>query len=81
MKYYIYILFSLKSGIRYVGLTKDIDRRLKEHNGGKSKFTKGHIPWELKHFEEFATRTEAREREKYLKSGVGREYLNKILAS
>lgn len=81
MKYYVYILVSLKSGIRYVGMTEDVDKRLVQHNKGKSKFTKGHIPWELKHFEEFETRLKAREREKYLKSGVGREYLNKILAS
>jgi putative endonuclease len=81
MKYYVYILVSLKSGIRYVGMTEDVEKRLEQHNKGKSKFTKGHIPWELKYFEELETRIKAREREKYLKSGVGREYISKILAS
>ena len=41
--YYVYILFSEKSKVYYVGMTKDILARLNEHNRGKSKFTKGRI--------------------------------------
>jgi len=44
---YIYVLRSLKSKIYYVGMTKDVKTRIKEHNTGKTKFTKGHRPWEL----------------------------------
>jgi len=40
-------LKSLSSGLLYVGITEDFDRRFKEHNSGKSKFTSGHIPWIL----------------------------------
>jgi putative endonuclease len=78
--FYVYVLFSLKSGIKYVGMTENIERRLKEHNAGKSKFTKGHTPWELKYFEVCNSRQEARVKEKYFKSGIGREYINKIMA-
>jgi putative endonuclease len=45
--FYVYILKSLSSGVYYVGMAKDIQVRLKEHNSGKSKFTKGHLPFEL----------------------------------
>ena len=75
----VYVLKSLKKERRYVGMTKHLDRRLKEHNEGKNRSTKGFAPFELVHVEEFEERTEARKREKYLKSGIGREYLDSIL--
>jgi len=77
--FYVYVLRSLEKGRRYVGMTKHLDRRLKEHNEGKNRSTKGFKPFELVHVEEFEERTEARKREKYLKSGSGREYLDSIL--
>lgn len=75
----VYVLLSEVRNIRYVGITSDLNRRLNEHNSGLSKFTKAYKPWKLVCKEEFETRLEARNREKYLKSGVGREFLNKIL--
>ena len=77
--YNVYVLRSLKTNRRYVGLTNDLERRIEEHNNGKSRSTKGFLPWKLIHFEKFENRIEARKREKYLKSGIGRAYLDKIL--
>ena len=77
--FYVYVLRSIVKGRRYVGMTKHLDRRLREHNEGKNRSTKGFAPFELVYVEEFEERTEARKREKYLKSGVGREYLDNIL--
>ncbi len=57
----------------YVGLTNNLERRLKEHNSSKSKFTKAYIPWEIIHFEKAGTRKDARTREKYFKSAAGRK--------
>jgi putative endonuclease len=72
--FFVYVLVSHKSGLRfYVGMCSDVENRLKEHNVGKTKSTKGYIPWQLFYFEKFNTRKEAREREKYLKSGSGKE--------
>ena len=48
-------------------------RRLKEHNSGKMKSTKGYIPWEMLQVETYETRQKARNREKYLKSGIGKQ--------
>ncbi|MDX1910530.1 MAG: GIY-YIG nuclease family protein, partial [Saprospiraceae bacterium] len=75
MGWKVYVLKSLKSDVRYVGMSEDLARRLEEHNAGKSKFTSGFIPWELVYFEEANSRQEARAREKYLKSAAGRRFL------
>ena len=77
--YNVYVLRSLKTNRRYVGLTNNLDRRVKEHNNGINRSTKGFLPWKFIHFEKFENRIEARKREKYLKSGTGRAYLDKIL--
>ena len=72
---YIYVLKSVKSRIHYLGMTKDLENRLKEHNAGKTKFTKGHIPWELVYRETTSDFAEGRVREKYLKSSAGKKWL------
>jgi len=77
---FVYILRSLKNGKRYIGSTrKNPVERLKEHNEGMSRFTKGNKPFILIRQEEYATITEARQRENFLKSGVGRKFLDDIL--
>ncbi|MBI5732589.1 GIY-YIG nuclease family protein [Candidatus Jorgensenbacteria bacterium] len=78
--YYVYIIQSLKKDTSYyTGLTSDIERRLKEHNKSDTKTTRSNKPWKLIYIEKFENRPAARIREKYLKSGVGREFRNKIL--
>lgn len=79
-QYFVYVIKSQKDGRLYKGMTSDLDRRIKEHNLGLNKSTKSYFPWVLVYFEQFETRKDARNREKYLKSGIGREYLNNILA-
>ena len=44
---YVYVLESQTNSTWYVGMTKNLEVRLKEHNAGKSKFTKGHMPWKV----------------------------------
>ena len=74
---FVYVLKSEKSDLFYVGITINIENRLKEHNQGKSKFTKGHLPWKLIYFEESEDGKSARKREKYLKSTAGKRWLKK----
>ena len=57
--YYAYVLRSEKDKRLYKGHTNDLKARLKAHNSGLSKSTKGYIPWKLVYFEEFKTRQEA----------------------
>ena len=60
-------------------MTNDIERRLKEHNSGKSIYTKKYISWKLVYEEELTNRNEAREKEKYFKSASGRRRIKSIL--
>ncbi len=69
--FFVYILKSLKDKGYYVGLTSKLVNRLDYHNKGYVRSTKARKPFELLYSEEFVTRTEAREREKYLKSYEG----------
>ena len=73
--YVVYVLQSETYKRMYVGMTNDLERRIKEHNNGKTKSTRYYKPWKVLFIESFSTRLEAREREKYLKSGIGREYI------
>lgn len=72
---YIYIIKSCKDGRFYVGMTQNIDKRINEHNSGRTKSTKGYVPWKLFFFEIFPDRKSARAREKYLKSGFGKQWI------
>ena len=79
MEYFVYVLKSIKDGRLYKGQTSNLNKRLKQHTRGENKSTKGFMPWELVYFEIFQTREEAVLREKYFKSGSGREFLKKKL--
>lgn len=77
---YVYVLKSLRNGKRYTGSTDLLPmERLKEHNYGASQFTKRNRPFVLIYHENHPSKTEARKRENFLKSGVGRKYLDEIL--
>ncbi len=77
--YYVYILRSEKDGNFYTGMTNDLQRRLHEHNGGFVNSTKARIPFELLYSETFVSREQARTKEKWFKSGGGREFRNSLL--
>ena len=51
----------------YLGWTTDINRRLEEHNSGKSPYTKSRGPWELVGYEKFPCIDEAKKRERAFK--------------
>ena len=75
--WFAYALRSEKDGGLYVGMTSNVGKRLAEHNRGYNRSTKSRIPFSLIYFEECSSRSEAREREKYLKSGIGRDFLKR----
>jgi len=76
--YYVYAIYSLHRNYIYVGLTNDITRRVAEHNNGYNKTTKPYLPFKTLRVEVFPNRPEARKREKYLKSGVGKQFLKSL---
>jgi putative endonuclease len=76
--FFVYILQN-KNGKTYTGYTsKDVAERLAEHNGGCNTFTKYYKPWKLVYYEQFTCEKCARNREKFLKTGVGKKIV-KIL--
>ncbi|MEK7631755.1 MAG: GIY-YIG nuclease family protein [Patescibacteria group bacterium] len=65
--FYVYLLKSLKRSEYYVGSTRDLQRRIEEHNDGKSPATKRYKPWQLVYYEAFKEEQIARMREHNLK--------------
>lgn len=66
--FYVYILKSDKDKELYTGSTNDLKRRLKEHNAGKVVSTKTRKPFQLVYYEAFRDESEARRREKVIKT-------------
>ena len=74
--YTVYLLYSPQFSKSYVGYTSDLAARLISHNMlGHKGWTLKYRPWELVYTEEFNTKKEAMDREKWFKSGVGREFI------
>ena len=77
--HYVYVLESSIDGNKYVGMTKDLRRRLKEHNGGESIATRSRRPLALIYYEAGLSYKDAATREKYYKTTGGRRSLAKRL--
>jgi putative endonuclease len=78
--FYIYVLRSLKNNKRYTGFSSQEPlKRLDEHNSGKNSYTRRNRPFALLHIEEFCSEEHARRRERFLKTGQGRRFLDKII--
>ncbi len=74
--FFAYILRNPK-GVLYKGSTDNLEKRVFQHNSddGFKSFTGKRGPWKLVHSEKFETRKEAEVRERFFKSGKGREFL------
>ncbi len=77
--YCVYVLRSEKNGKFYIGCTDNLDRRLKEHNSGKSKYTRNKGPWSVEYIEKFETLREARQRERQIKSWKKRKSIENLI--
>jgi len=73
--YCIYVISSVSRKYVYVGLTNNLARRIKQHQDGKERTTAPYRPFQIILTEKHLTRNIARNREKYLKSGVGKEWI------
>ena len=75
MFYYVYILQSLKDRNFYVGYTKDLKERVKQHNSGMTYSTKNRRPLKLVYYEACLNEEDAKHREKYLKTSWGKRFI------
>jgi predicted GIY-YIG superfamily endonuclease len=71
---FVYVIRSEKNGMRYVGSTSDVVRRVATHNSGGSEFTAPHRPWSILASVEFPSEQAALRFERYLKTGSGRAF-------
>ena len=76
----VYVLKSIKDNATYVGMAINANARLREHNSGKNRYTKGHMPWQIIYSETLPDWAAARVREKYLKSTAGKNWLQKKMS-
>ncbi|MBI2449980.1 MAG: GIY-YIG nuclease family protein [Candidatus Nealsonbacteria bacterium] len=79
--YFVYVIKSKKDKKRYTGITNNLTRRINQHNHGSkaTPSTKNRGPFDLIYCEKVENSDVARKREKYLKSGIGREFLKKFI--
>ncbi len=76
MRNYIVYVIKSKEGYRYTGMTEDLEKRLTEHNSKSLSFwTKRGSDWKIVYTKEFSNKSEAMKYEKWLKSGIGRDFL------
>lgn len=70
---------SVKNSMWYTGFTSNLRKRLWQHNNGKSQYTKGRGPFKLIYYEACCNEEDARSRELFLKSGLGKRYVKNRL--
>jgi putative endonuclease len=79
MFFYVYVLQSTKDKSNYYGQTDNLVRRVKEHNLGLNQSTKSKRPWKLIYYEACINQSDAKRREKYLKTSQGGRLLKRRL--
>ena len=79
-EFVVYILYSEKFNNNYTGFTSNLIERFKSHNFLETKgYTFKFRPWEVIYVEFFNSKTDTMKREKHLKSGVGREFIQNLI--
>jgi putative endonuclease len=73
--YVTYIIYSSKIEKFYTGQTSDLDRRMEEHNRGKTSFSASGMPWKLLYFRYFESRSEAIKLESFIKKRGAARFL------
>ena len=77
-KWYLYALKSLTDDNLYIGISRYPEKRLKEHNAGKTRSTKARGPFVIIHQEECESLKKARAKERYYKTTTGRRFLRRL---
>lgn len=77
--YYGYVLHSEADRGLYISFTRDLRRRVTEHRQGLAFATAFRGPWRLAYYEAYLDEADALGRERFLKSGGGRRFLDKQL--
>jgi putative endonuclease len=76
-----YVLRSEASRRYYIGHTCDLERRIREHNSGQTKSTRGRGPWKVAYTEAFAEKSDALARELQVKSWKSRRTIEQMIGA
>jgi putative endonuclease len=76
--YHVYVIQS-ETCQSYIGQTENLEKRLQQHNLGKSGYTRRGKNWRLVYSEKFSTRKKAMLREAELKTSKGRKFVHSLL--
>lgn len=79
LKYCVYVLFSLKDKLLYIGYTTDIDKRFEAHSKGYSESTAPRRPFTLLFCEYYLSKKDAKRRENYFKTTAGKKAIKIML--
>jgi putative endonuclease len=77
--FYVYVLRSETDSGLYIGYSSNLQRRIVQHERGAALATSYRGPWKLIYYEAYLNQVDALGREKFLKSGSGRSFLNRQL--
>ena len=76
--YTVYVLYSDSFNKHYTGFTTNLENRLLSHNELGKEWTSKYRPWNLIYTKSFEEKKEALQYERWLKSGVGREFIKLV---
>lgn len=77
--HYVYILQSYRDKSLYIGYSANLKKRVESHNSKKNTSTRHKAPYKLIFYEAFTNQDDAKNREKYLKTGWGWRSIRKML--
>lgn len=77
--YYVYILHNPKKNFIYIGYSEDLKQRVVSHNNSEVTSTKAYKPLKLIFYEAYLSKSDAKRREKYLKTNKGRTTIMTML--
>jgi putative endonuclease len=78
MLFTVYILYSAEHQKHYTGFSSNLEQRLLSHNKLGQDWTSKYRPWVLIYSKDFNTKEEAMTHEKWLKTGVGRDFIKTL---
>ena len=76
--FYVYVIENINKRW-YTGYTTDLRKRFNQHNSAQSRYTKHRGPYRLIYYEACINENDAKSREQYLKSGMGKRYIKNRL--
>jgi len=79
LSYSVYILFSEKDHLLYIGYTADLNSRKQKHDNGGVKSTASRRPLLLIYCEYYLFESDAKRRELYFKTSMGKKAIKLML--